>query len=114
VPFQLNEGGLTHAYELDQLSLTYPFPFPQCGNALTNMLPWGQVASYDIQAEGVEHCPEGTQIALSTFQQPNGRHREHSLSSKILLAQFSIFPLSFQLTSQRRVMARKFEHIGVQ
>jgi hypothetical protein len=66
--FQLNEGRLTHAYELDQLSLTHSFPFPQCDNALTNMLPWWQVASYDVQVEGVEHCPECGQIALSAFQ----------------------------------------------
>jgi hypothetical protein len=68
MPFQLNEGRLTHAYELDQLSLTYLFPSPQRANALTNMLSWWQVTSYDVQVEGVEHCPERPQIALSAFQ----------------------------------------------
>jgi hypothetical protein len=112
--FQLDEGRLTHAYELDQLSLTYPFPFPQGDDTLTNCLSWWQVASYDVQVESVEYCPERTQIALPTFEQSNGWHREHSLPSKIALGQFSIFPFSLQMTSQGRMMARKFEHSGVQ
>jgi hypothetical protein len=61
----------------------------------------------------MEYSPERGQIALPTFEQSNGWSRKPSLPSKILLGQFSVFPLSLQVNSQCYMMERKFEHSGV-
>ena len=58
----------------------------------------------------MEYCPKRGQIALPTFEQSNGWDSNLSLLGKIALGQFLIFPLSFEMTSQRRVMERKFVH----
>ena len=79
---------------------THPFPFSQRDDALTDMLPWGQVSSNDVQVECREYSPECAQIALPTFEQSNGWNRKHSLSSKIALGQLPVFPLSLQVNSQ--------------
>ena len=65
---QGKQGRGTHADELAQLSLTHPFPLPPCEDALTDMRPWGQVPSNNVQVERVEHCPERGQVALPVLQ----------------------------------------------
>jgi hypothetical protein len=61
----------------------------------------------------VEYCPERGQIALPTFEQAQCRNGNLSLLRKIALGQLSVYPLSLQVNSQRRVMERKFEHFRV-
>jgi|SRR6266849_1052300 len=110
---QGQQGRVTHADELAQRSLTYPFPLPQREDARTDMLPWGQVASSNVETKRMEHGPQRGEIPLPVFQQAQGRQRHLRLLRKIALGQFSLFPFSLQVHSQRRMMTRKFEHSGV-
>src|SRR5262252_2859630 len=111
--FQLDEGGLTYRYELNQFSLAEPFPFAECRNLLANMLPWGKVTSNNVQVQYLKNAPEGSQVSLPIFEQSQCRDSNLSFLGKIALGQISVFPLSLQVNSQRRVMERKFEHFSV-
>ena len=54
---------------------------------------------------------EGT--TLTVLQYTQGWESTLSLLGKIALEQWSVLPLSFEMPSQGRAMARKFEHFQV-